>query len=124
MNTISLIGRLTAEPELKYTQSGKAFTRFTLAINRPYDKEKTDFINCQAWEKKAELIAEYVRKGNRLAINGRLQVDPVGEGQERKIYYNVIVNEIEFLENNKKDNVNVEKEKVETIEDYEDSFPF
>jgi len=124
MNTISLIGRLTAEPELKYTQSGKAFTRFTLAINRPYDKEKTDFINCQAWEKKAELIAEYVRKGNRLAINGRLQVDSVGEGQERKIYYNVIVNEIEFLENNKKDNVNVEKEKVETIEDYEDSFPF
>ena len=70
MNTVNLIGRLTKDPELKYTSNRKGNTRFTLAVSR--NKDETDFINCVAWEKTAENIAEYFKKGSQIAVQGAM----------------------------------------------------
>ena len=66
MNNIVLIGRMTKDPELKYTSTGKGNTRFTLAVSR--NKDEADFINCVAWEKTGETIAEYFRKGSQIGV--------------------------------------------------------
>jgi single-strand DNA-binding protein len=60
MNTVNLIGRLTKDPELKYTNNGKGNTRFTLAVQR--NKEETDFINCVAWEKLQKILLNTLKK--------------------------------------------------------------
>lgn len=77
MNNISLIGRLTANPELKNTQNGNSVTSFTLAVERAFsskDQERqTDFINCVAWRQTAEFVAKYFSKGIRIALTGSLQ---------------------------------------------------
>lgn len=72
MNTINLVGRLTADPELKTTQSGKSVCSFTLAVNRPRVKDTTDFINCVAWNQSAEYLTNYGRKGSLVAVTGVL----------------------------------------------------
>ena len=72
MNTISLVGRLTADPELKTTQSGKSVCSFTLAVNRPRVKDTTDFINCVSWNQSAEYLTNYGRKGSLVAVTGVL----------------------------------------------------
>ncbi|WP_100066018.1 single-stranded DNA-binding protein [Miniphocaeibacter massiliensis] len=114
MNNVCLIGRLTRSPELRYTNSGKAMCRFTVAISRELSKEKkreleslnkqtADFINCIAWGKTAELIASYMDKGSQVGVNGKLQTSFV-EKEGRKIYKTeVLVERVEFLESVKKD---------------------
>lgn len=94
MNIVMLIGRLTSDPELKqnekYTQC-----KFTLAVNRL--KEGTDFINCIAWNKQAELINKYLKKGSQVAIEGRIQTGSY-EGKNGKVYTtDVIVQSIYFI---------------------------
>ena len=106
MNKVELIGRLTVNPELKYTESGKAYTRFTLAVNRKFKKNEeakdADFIPIVAWEKRAEIICQYVLKGNRLGIVGRIQTGTYDKPDGSKGYtYDVIVEDLEFLENKK-----------------------
>ena len=111
MNQVILVGRLTKEPELKYTKDGKGYCNFTLAVSRDFKKDETDFINCVAWDKRAEAIANYVKKGNKLGIIGRLQID-----KNNEIFYTKIaVEKIEFLENGKKE---------ENKDDEVDDFPF
>ena len=74
MNSVHIIGRLTKDPEVRYTQSGKAFARFTLAVDRRGGKDKgADFIPCQAWDKLAETIGDYTQKGSKIAVEGRIQ---------------------------------------------------
>ena len=93
MNQVILVGRLTKEPELKYTKDGKGYCNFTLAVSREFKKDETDFINCVAWDKRAEAIANYVKKGNKLGIIGRLQID-----KNNDIFYTKIaVEKIEFF---------------------------
>lgn len=72
MNSINLVGRLTADPELKQTQSGKSVCSFTLAVSRPRVKDTTDFINCTVWNQSAEYLTSYGRKGNLVAVTGVL----------------------------------------------------
>lgn len=72
MNNICLIGRLTADVELKKTQNGISVCSFTLAVQRPHVKDTTDFINCVAWRNTAEYVARYFRKGNKIAVTGVL----------------------------------------------------
>lgn len=108
MNKVTLIGRLTADPELRYTQSDKAYTRFTLAVNRSFKNESgetdADFISCVAWDKRAETICNYVRKGNRIGIAGRIQTGSYEKEDGTRGYLtDVIVSELEFLENKPKD---------------------
>ena len=111
MNQVILVGRLTKEPELKYTKDGKGYCNFILAVSRDFKKDETDFINCVAWDKRAEAIAIYVKKGHKLGIIGRLQID-----KNNEIFYTKIaVEKIEFLENAKKE---------ENKDDEVDDFPF
>lgn len=76
MNNVSLIGRLTKDPELRYTPSGVAVARFTLAVNRTFKKEgeqQADFINVVTWRKTAENTANFLRKGSLAGVVGRIQ---------------------------------------------------
>lgn len=72
-NKVLLIGRLTADPELRRTQSGKAVASFTLAVDRYGTEKQADFIGCVAWEKTAESICNYFRKGKEILVEGDLQ---------------------------------------------------
>ena len=72
MNSINLVGRLTADPELKQTNSGKSVCSFTLAVSRPRVKDTTDFINVVVWNQSAEYLTNYGRKGNLVAVTGVL----------------------------------------------------
>ncbi len=77
MNNVCLMGRLTADPELRHTQSQVAVTSFSIAVDRAYQVKgqdrQTDFINIVAWRQTAEFICNYFRKGNRIALTGSLQ---------------------------------------------------
>lgn len=72
MNSINLVGRLTTDPELKQTNSGKSVCSFTLAVSRPRVKDTTDFINAVVWNQSAEYLTNYGRKGNLVAVTGVL----------------------------------------------------
>lgn len=95
MNNVSLIGRLTAKPELKTTTSGKTVTNFTLAVGRG---DQTDFIDIVAWNKTAELIVQYMDKGRELGLTGRISVRPYDdkEGNKRKAF-EVVANDVTFI---------------------------
>ena len=78
LNKVFLIGRLTREPEMRHTQSGMAVASFSIANNKTYTtngekKEQVSFFNCTAWSKIGEAIAQYTKKGDRVAVEGRLQ---------------------------------------------------
>ena len=101
MNTWVGIGRLTRDPEVRYTQSGKACAKFTLAIDRRKSGDgnpQADFISCVAWEKTAEIISQYVTKGQKIAVDGRIQTRSY-EQDGRKVYVTeVVVQSMEFCD--------------------------
>ena len=97
MNQISLIGNNTKDIEVQKTADGKSFCRFNLAVQRKFDREKTDFFSCTAWDKRAETIALYVHKGNKVAVTGRIEFNTVEKEGKNTTYHNVIVDDIEFL---------------------------
>lgn len=101
LNRVILIGRTTRDIELKYTPSGAAVCSFTLANGRKVkDVEQTSFIDCIAWQKSAEIIAQYVTKGNRIAVEGRLQQRSWTDGDgNKKSKVEVIVENFQFLQN-------------------------
>lgn len=104
MNKAILIGRLTKDPEMRYTQSGKAVASFTLAIDRPFRDENgnkaTDFIPIVAWGKIAELCAKYLNKGRQTAITGRIQTRTYQATDGTKRYVTeIIAEELEFIGN-------------------------
>lgn len=108
MNKVLLVGRITADPEIKYTQSNIAYTRFTLAVNRNFKNDagesEADFISCVAWKKLAETICNYVKKGNRIGVTGRIQTGSYEkENGTRGYMTDIIINELEFLEYKNKD---------------------
>lgn len=86
LNKTILIGRLTADPELRYTPNGVAVSNFTLAVDRAYKKDETDFIDCVAWRKAAEALASNMQRGCMVAVDGRLEIDKweTDEGQTRR----------------------------------------
>ena len=101
MNSIILIGRLTKDPELRYTQAGKAVCSFTLAVDRPYSGEnkEADFINIVVWNKVGENCAQYLKKGRKAAVQGRLQIRSYEDDKGYKKYITeVVANSVEFLE--------------------------
>src|SRR5699024_7165697 len=98
INTFFGIGRTTKDIEMRYTQSGTAVANFTLAINRRFDKEKTDFIRCVAFKKTAELIAQYVNKGDQIGIEGTVQTGSYENKEGQKVFTtDIIVNNVQFL---------------------------
>lgn len=122
INNVTLVGRLTRDPEIKYTQSGKAVAKFSLAVGR-MKKEETDFINCIAWEKTAEVIGEYCRKGSKVGIVGKIQTGSYENEEKKKIYtFDVLIREIQFLDTKEKTGEVEEKVKVE--DDSSNDYPF
>lgn len=103
MNRIILLGRLTREPEVRTTPTGKTVVVFSLAVDRPYKgrdgKTEADFINIVTWNKTAELVGTYVHKGERLLVEGRLQIRSY-DGKDGQKHYvtEVIADRVEFIE--------------------------
>lgn len=79
LNHIVIMGRLTRDPELRRTNSGKAVASFTVAVDRDFsqgDQKETDFIDCVAWQKTGEFVSKYFAKGSMIVVSGRLQIRP------------------------------------------------
>lgn len=115
MNNATLLGRLTRDPELKYTQSGTAVTRITVAVDRGLSKEKrqvaqannqptADFINCIGWGKTAELISNYFSKGNQIGIVGRIQTGSYEKNGQMVYTTDVVINSVSFVESKNANN--------------------
>ena len=102
MNHFVGIGRLVRDPEVRYTQSGKACAKFTLAIDRRRSgdgNQQADFIQCVAWEKIAEVISQYVTKGQKIAVEGRIQTRSYDAQDGSKRYVTeIVVQSMEFCD--------------------------
>lgn len=120
MNLVVLTGRLARDPELKHGQSGTAYCRFTLAVNR-VAKNETDFIGCTAFGKTAELVGEYLRKGSMIGVQGRLQTSSYETNGEKRYKTDVIVDRVEFLNNGGAERITDRQRNVNVSED---EFPF
>ncbi len=127
MNKVILKGRLTSTPELKQTPNGVAVTKFTVAVNRRFDREKTDFINCEAWRNTAEFVAKYFSKGKEITIIGEIHIDKSEKDGKTNYFTNVVVDEAEFC-GNKSDGAETKGEMTEgapnMVEIGEDDLPF
>ena len=99
MNKVILIGRLTKDPELNFAAgSGTAVTRFSLAVTRPFKKDETDFINCIAFGKTGETIAQYLTKGRQLAVTGSIRTGSYDAKDGTKRYTtDIVVDSFEFI---------------------------
>ncbi|VKJ72141.1 prophage LambdaSa2, single-strand binding protein [Streptococcus pneumoniae] len=107
INNVVLVGRLTRDPELRYTPSNVAVATFSLAVNRNFKNQagdrEADFIYCMIWRKQAELFAEWYKKGNLVGITGRIQTRSYDNQQGQRVYVTEVVAEtFQLLE--KRDN--------------------
>lgn len=103
MNRVILVGRLTRDPELRYTPSGVAICRFSIAVNRNYTnaqgEREADFINIVGWRGLAENCANYLRKGSLVGVDGRLQTGKYENQEGRTVYTtDVVAEDVRFLE--------------------------
>ena len=96
MNKVILKGRLTATPELKRTTSDIYVTDFSIAVNRRFNKEQTDFINCQAWRQTAEFISKYFTKGQEILVVGELHIEKYEKDGETRYSTRVVADEVDF----------------------------
>lgn len=112
MNKAILIGRLTRDPELRYTSSNRAVCQFTVAIDRPFTNQasgqrEADFINVVAWDKTGENVGKYMTKGRLIAVEGRIQTRNYENNEGRRVYVTeVIANNVQFLESRNAQNTN------------------
>ncbi|HHL0331698.1 single-stranded DNA-binding protein [Listeria monocytogenes] len=103
MNRVVLVGRLTKDPDLRYTPAGAAVATFTLAVNRPFTNQQgereADFINCVVWHKPAENVANFLKKGSLAGVDGRVQTRNYEGNDGKRVYVTEIVAEsVQFLE--------------------------
>lgn len=122
MNKTILIGRLTKDVELRRTQSGKAVASFTLAVNKDFKNEQggydADFIECVAFEQRAETISKYVHKGDRFAVVGSLTTRSYENKEGRKVKVTEVkVTEFDFLENKKQESTSGGWDQLDDDED-------
>lgn len=101
-NLVVLTGRLTADPELKTTQSGISVTSFSIAVDRRYragEEKQTDFINVVAWRQSAEFVAKYFKKGNMIGIEGSIQTRKyTDKNGNNRTAFEVVANNVQFVE--------------------------
>lgn len=106
INNVTLVGRLTKAPDLRYTGNGTAVAGFTLAVNRNFTKkdgeQDADFINCVIWRKPAETLANYAKKGSLIGVVGRIQTRSYDKDGQRVYVTEVVVDNFQFLESRSK----------------------
>ncbi|WP_017470650.1 single-stranded DNA-binding protein [Amphibacillus jilinensis] len=143
LNRVVLVGRLTKDPDLRYTASGKAVANFTIAVNRPFSNQQgdreADFINCVIWNKAAENLANYMSKGSLIGIDGNLQTRNYDGQDGKKVYVTeVLAGSVQFLESKNKTasnsgnqnqgsnqpNTNTPPDGAEPIDISDDDLPF
>ena len=104
LNRVVLVGRLTRDPDLRYTPNGVAVSNFTIACNRPFKNKDTgeseaDFINCVVWRKTAESLANYMKKGSMIGVDGKLQSRTYDDKDGKKVFVTeVLAESIQFLD--------------------------
>lgn len=102
INRVVLVGRLTKDPELRKTQSGTSVVSYTIAVNRCSQtpgQPDADFIGCVAWNKTAELMAQYLHKGSLIGVEGRIQTRNYDNQQGQRVYVTeVVTDSVQFLE--------------------------
>jgi single-strand DNA-binding protein len=103
LNKVVLIGRLTKDPDLRYTTSNIPTVNFTLAVNRPFTNQsgvrEADFINVIVWRKQAENVKKYITKGSLVAVEGRIQTRNYEDKEGKKVYVTeVVADNVQFLE--------------------------
>ncbi len=107
MNIVTLMGRLTADPELKTTNSGISYCRCTIAVDREFSKQgtekQTDFINCVAWRQTAEFLTRYFSKGSMIAVKGSIQTGSYTDNSGNKRYTTDVVIDNVYFTGEKKD---------------------
>lgn len=106
MNKVVLVGRLTRDPELRFAAgSGTAVSRFTVAVNRQFKRDETDFINCVAFGKTAETISQYFTKGKQIAVSGSIRTGSYDAQDGTKRYTtDVAVDTFDFIDSGNRDN--------------------
>lgn len=135
INRVVLIGRLTADPSLRYTPSGVAVATFTLAVNRQFTnnqgEKEADFINIIAWRQLAELCANYLKKGSQAGLEGRLQTRSYDNKEGKRVFVvEVVADNVQFLNGNKSENKQSNKSQdpfandSRTIDVSDDDLPF
>lgn len=129
MNTVVLVGRTTRDIELRRTGNGTAVANFTLAVNRDFktqDGQEADFIQCVAWKKTAEILEQYVHKGDRIALNGSIRTRNYDDNYGKKVYVTeVLVNHVEFIETKNREHSNYNNNGyTEHFDLEEDDLPF
>lgn len=100
MNAVTLVGRLTRDPEMRHTSGGIAVTTITLAIDRPYSKKKeTDFIDVIVWNKRAEVVNQFMTKGRLIGVTGKLQSSSYNDSDGiRRKAVRVVADDVQFLD--------------------------
>lgn len=121
MNNIVLLGRLTKDADIRSTQSGKVVASFTLAVDRPYTqngKKEADFIACQIWGKSAEVLGKSVHKGQRILLEGRLQIRQyTDKNGNKRTAAEVVAERFEFIERK-------EQTEPQSMENFGQQMPF
>lgn len=121
MNNIVLLGRLTKDADIRSTQSGKVVASFTLAVDRPYTqngKREADFIACQIWGKSAEVLGKSVHKGQRVLLEGRLQIRQyTDKNGNKRTAAEVVTDRFEFIERK-------EQTAPQSMDDFGQQMPF
>lgn len=125
LNKVIMMGRLTADPELKVTASNIAVCNFSIAVSRPYKKgedRETDFFNCTIWKGGAEVLCKYFKKGDLITVSGTLRTSSyVDKNQIKRLSTNIVVKEIYFTETKRK-NTASENEKQSKDEELDNDF--
>ncbi|MFC7063071.1 single-stranded DNA-binding protein [Halobacillus seohaensis] len=103
LNRVVLVGRLTKDPELRYTPNGVAVANFTVAVNRPFSNNQgdrdADFINCVVWRRAAENLANFMNKGSLVGVDGRLQSRSFDNQEGKRVFVTeVVADSVQFLE--------------------------
>jgi len=129
LNRIILIGRLTKDPELRYTPNGRAVAGFTLAVDRPFKNQQgereADFINIVVWGNQAENCANYLAKGKLAAVDGRLQIRSFeGQDGQRRWVTEVVADTVRFLSPKSSDSAVEPTDMGSEIDFSDDDIPF
>ncbi|MEE0700064.1 MAG: single-stranded DNA-binding protein [Bacilli bacterium] len=124
MNKAFLIGRLTRDPELRYSSSNAAIVNFSIAIDRQYTnnqgQRETDFINIVAFQKQAENVKKYLSKGSLVAIDGRIQTRNYEDKDGKRVYVTeVVADRVQFLESKGSSNVSAGREENVSPADFQ-----